>query len=69
MVCRKVKNTFSFQPYKRQAAVILDILKGINIAVYAGRSLGKSLPFQAILTVKMGAIVLVVSATVALVED
>lgn len=69
MVRRKVKNTFGFQPYKWQAAVILDILKGVDVAVHAGTSSGKSLPFQAIPTVKIGAIVLVVSPTVALIED
>ncbi len=69
MVRRKVKNTFGFQPYRWQAAVILDILNGFDVAVHASTSLGKSLPFQAIPRVKIGAIVLVVSPTVALMED
>ena len=69
MVCRKVKNTFGFQPYKWQAAVILDILKRVDVAVHAGISSGKSLPFQAIPIVKLGAIVLLVSPTIALMED
>ena len=69
MVRRKVKNTFGFQPYKWQAVVILDILKGVDVVVHVGTSSGKSLPFQAIPTVKIGAIVLVVSPTVALIED
>ena len=69
MVCRQVKNTFGFQPYKWQAAVILDILKGVNIIVHVGTSSGKSLPFQAILTIKIGAIVLLISSTMALIED
>ena len=49
--------------------VILDILKGVNVAVHAEKSLGKSLPSQAIFTVKIGAIVLMVSPTVALIKD
>lgn len=49
--------------------VILDILKGVDVAVHAGTSSGKSLPFQAIPTVKIGAIVLVVSPTMALMKD
>lgn len=69
MVYRKVKNTFGFQPYKWQAAAILNILKGVDVAFYANTSSRKSLPFQAISTVKIGMIVLVVSPTVALMED
>ncbi len=69
MVRHKVKNTFGFQPYRWQVAVILDILNGFDVAVHAGISSGKSLPFQAISRVKIGAIILVVSPTVALIED
>ncbi len=69
MVRRKVKNTFGFQPYRWQVAVILDILNGFDIAVHAGTSSRKSLPFQAIPRVKIRAIVLVVSPTVTLMED
>lgn len=69
MVRHKVKNTFSFQPYKWQATVSLDILKGVNVTVHAGISLEKILPFQTIPSVKIGAIVLVVSPTMALMED
>ncbi len=50
-------------------AVIFNILKGVDIAVHAGTSLGIRLPFQISLTIKIGAIVLVVSPTVALMED
>lgn len=69
MVFRKVKNTFGFQPYKWQAAIILDILKGVDVAVYASTSSGKSFPFQAIPTVKIGTIVLMMSPTVTLIEN
>lgn len=69
MVCYKVKNTFAFQPYKWQVAVILDILKGVNIAIHASTSLEKSLPFRAISTVKIETIVLIISPTVAFMED
>ncbi len=50
-------------------AVILDILKGVNVAVHVGTSLEISLPFQAIPTRKTGAIVLVVSLTAVPIED
>ena len=50
-------------------AVILYILKGVNVAVYTGTSLGKSLFFQAILIVKIVAIVFVISPTIALIEN
>ena len=69
MIRHKVKNTFGFQLYKWQTVVILDILNGFNIDVHAGTSLGNSLPFQASLRVKIGAIVLVISPTLALIED
>lgn len=69
MVHPKVKNTFGFQPYKWQTTVILDILKGVNVVDYASTSLGKSLLFQAIFTLKIGAIVLLVLPTMTLIED
>lgn len=69
MVRCKVKNTFGFQTYKWQAAIILEILKVVDVAVHAGTSSEKSLPFQAILMVKIEAIILVISPMVALMED
>ena len=69
MIRHKVKNVFGFQPYKWQVAVILDILNGFDIAVHIDTSLGKSLTFQAIFRVKIGAIVFVISPMMALIEN
>ena len=69
MICHKVKNSFGFQLYKWQAAIILNILKRVNVVVQADTSLGKSLPFQANPIVKIGAIIFVVSPMMTLIED
>lgn len=50
-------------------AVILNILNGFNVAIYAGRSSGKSLRFQDIFRVKIEAIIFVTSPIMALIED
>ena len=44
-------------------------MKGVDIAIYAGTSLEKSLPFQAIPIVKIETTVLMVSLMMALIED
>ncbi len=50
-------------------AIILHILKGVNIAFHTSTSLGTSLFFQTIFIAKIVAIIVVVSLTVALIED
>ena len=69
IIRHKIKNTFGFQPYKWKAAVILDILNRFDVTVQAATSLGKSLLFQATFRIKIGAIILVISPTMALIED
>lgn len=49
--------------------VILDILNRVDIAIHTDISLRKSLPFRAILIVKIEAIILIISPTMALIED
>ena len=44
-------------------------MKKVNVAVYASISLGKSLPFQTILIVKIGTIIFIVSLTVVLIKN
>ena len=66
---RKVKDKFGIQPYRWQTSVVLDILDGSDVALSAGTSAGKSLPYQAIPVIRPHAIVLVVSPTIALMED
>lgn len=66
---RKVKDKFGLQPYRWQTAIILDILSGFDVVLSAGTSAGKSLPYQAIPVINPDAIVLVVSPTIALMED
>lgn len=69
IVCHKVKNKFNFQPYKWQVIIILDILNGFNVAVYISINLEKSLPFQTIPKVKIGAIIFIISLIMALMKD
>lgn len=69
MVYCKVKNTFGFQPYRWQAAVIWDILNRFYIAVHASTSLRKYLSFQAFPRIKIRAIILMVLPILALMED
>lgn len=49
--------------------VILNILNKVDVAIYAGTSLEKSLLFQAIFIVKIGVITLIVLPTMVLIED
>lgn len=69
MIHCKVKNTSGFKLYKRQAIVIFNILNRFDIVAHTNTSLGKSLPLQANLVIEIGTIVIVLSSTVALIED
>lgn len=46
----------------------MDILKSVDTTIYAGSNLGKILPFEAIFTIKIRAIVYTISAIMALIE-
>lgn len=65
----KIKAKFGFAPITWQASAIVDLIyQKKDIFVIAGTNAGKSLTYQAILEVIRG-IILVISLTIALMED
>lgn len=68
-VGEKIKAKFGFAPFPWQASAIVDLThRKRDVFVIAGTNAGKSLTYQAIPTVT-GGIVLVISPTIALMED
>lgn len=69
VICQKTNSKLGFQPHRWQVGAISEILNGADMVVNAGTGFGKSLCFQALPIMRMGAIVLVITPTIALMED
>ena len=65
----KIKDKFGFEPFPWQVSVVIDIAQHKkDVFIIAGTNAGKSLTYQSIPEVT-GGIVLVISPTIALMED
>jgi ATP-dependent helicase YprA (DUF1998 family) len=69
LFCDEVERVLGCRPRKWQAVAIAAIVTGRDVLVKAGTSSGKSLVFQALIVARPKATVLVISPTIALMED
>lgn len=69
-ICQKIQKQIGFQPKPWQVSVMADVIHFKKDAIVsAGTGLGKSLPYHLIPLIRPSAIVLVISPTIALMND